>query len=215
MAAIVVLGAAGKGGSLVVAEAAERGHDVTAVVHRERPDVTWPDGVSVVVADATSAQDVAPLLAGADAVVVTVGGAAGGRTIWTQVANTLLTEIAKLPAPRPRIVHMGGGASLLLPDGQRILDGVDIPAAYLDAATGQTEALETYQASDGVDWTFFSPPPMNFFDGERTGTYRTGSDHPVVDEAGESRLSYQDFAVVVVDELESPQHVNQRFTAAY
>jgi putative NADH-flavin reductase len=213
MAAVVVLGAAGKGGSLVVTEAAARGHDVTAVVRRDRPEVEWPDAVTVVVADATSPEDLAPLLANADTVVSTVGGP--GQTIYTEVAQALVSVISDLPQPRPRIIHMGGGASLLLPDGQRILDGAVIPEAYLDAARGQSAALDFYRASSGVTWTFFSPPPMNFFQGERRGVYRTGSDHPVVDAEGESRLSYQDFAVAVVDEIENRRHLDQRFTAAY
>lgn len=213
MAKVVVFGAAGKGGSVIVSEAAGRGHDVVAVVRRYRPEVEWPSGAAVVVGDATSAESVRKLVSGADVVVVAVGGP--GRTIWTEAASTLLTEIVALPEPRPRIIHMGGGASLLMPDGQRILDGALIPEAYLDAATGQAASLDTYRTSQGVTWTYFSPPPLHFFRGQRLGAYRTGADSPVVDEAGESRLSYEDFAVAVVDEIEQPRHLNQRFTAAY
>jgi putative NADH-flavin reductase len=213
MAAVVVFGAAGKGGRLIVSEAAGRGHDVVAVLRSDRPDEVWPDGVRVVIGDVTSAESVRELVPNADAIVVAVGGP--GRSIWKDAALTLLAEIASLEGPRPRIIHMGGGASLQMPDGRRILDAVEIPEAYLDAANGQADALETYRAAEGVTWTYFSPPPLNFFDGDRTGTYRTGSDSPVVDDQGESRLSYQDFAVVVVDEIEDPKHVNQRFTAAY
>jgi putative NADH-flavin reductase len=213
MAVVVVFGAAGKGGRLVVSEAAGRGHEVVAVLRSDRPDEVWPDGVKVVTGDVTSASSVRELVQGASAVVVTVGGP--GRSIWKDAATTLLSEIAALEGPSPRIIHMGGGASLLMPDGKRIVDSIEIPPAYLDAAIGQADALDTYRSSNGVTWTFFSPPPLNFFDGERIGTFRTGTDSPVVDDQGESRLSYQDFAVAVVDEIENPQNLNRRFTAAY
>ena len=66
-----------------------------------------------------------------------------------------------------------------------------------------------------MSWTYVSPPPLEFHPGERTGHYRTGTDHPVTDDQGRSVLSYEDFAVAVVDEIENARFCDTRFTAAY
>jgi putative NADH-flavin reductase len=124
--------------------------------------------------------------------------------------------IAELPTPRPRIMHMGGGATLIGPDGRAFLDSPGFPAEYLDPATGQAAALDYYRSTDGtVSWTYFSPPPVEFAPGTRMGRYRIGHEFPVVDAEGRSALSYEDFAVAIVDEIERPNHVNERITAAY
>jgi putative NADH-flavin reductase len=110
---------------------------------------------------------------------------------------------------------MGSGATLLLPDGTRPLDNPGFPAEFMDVATGQASALDYYRSSEGVDWTYFSPPPLEFGPGERTGHYRTGLDYPVTDPEGRAVLSYEDFAVALVDEIEQGRFVNTRFTAGY
>ncbi len=112
---------------------------------------------------------------------------------------------------------MGGGSTLLTPDGKRFIDLPQFPAEYRASALGQAEALDTYRKSNRstVRWTYVSPPPIHFAPGQRTGKYRTGLDHPVVDDHGESSLSYEDFAIAVLDEIERPHFVNQRFTVGY
>lgn len=214
MSRIVVFGAGGAAGRLISAEAAARGHEVIAVTRRPVPGLTFPDGVRVVAGDATSEASVRSVAEGADAVVLAVGGP--GRALWRDAAAAVVGALGGLPEPRPRVIHMGGGATLTTPDGTRFLELPTFPEAYLDPATGQAAALDYYLTTDGaVPWTYISPPPVDFRRGERTGGYRTGGDQPVLDSAGESRLSYEDFAVVVVDEIETPKHPNQRFTAAY
>jgi uncharacterized protein len=80
---------------------------------------------------------------------------------------------------------------------------------------GQAAALEVYGASTDVRWTYVSPPPGHFAPGERTGKYRTGLDHPVVASDGSMRLSYEDYAVAIVDEIEHPRFIGKRFTVGY
>ena len=115
----------------------------------------------------------------------------------------------------PRIIHQGGGASLLTDDGTRYYDLPEYPREFRPHAIGQIRALEAYRVTEGVTWTYLSPPPVCFSPGERTGRYRTGLDHPVVGDDGESRISYEDFAVAVIDEIEHPRHLNRRFTVGY
>ncbi|SCL34804.1 hypothetical protein GA0074692_3929 [Micromonospora pallida] len=213
MSNIVVFGAGGTAGSRVTAEAFNRGHRVTAAVRRPEATSYLPAGVRVVTGDVTSARSVRELAPEADVLVVAVGG--GERTLWADAARTLMTTLRGLPDP-PRVIHLGGGATLLAPNGTRFLDAPDFPEQYRDPALGQADALDCYRAStDGVPWTYVSPPPLEFHPGERTGHYRTGGDHPVTDPQGRSVLSYEDLAVAVVDEIENPRHLNTRFTVAY
>ncbi|MEH0933705.1 NAD(P)-dependent oxidoreductase [Micromonospora psammae] len=213
MSNVVVYGAGGTAGSRIVGEAVGRGHRVTAAVRRPE-SVTWlPAGVKVVTGDATSPQSVAELAPEADVMVVTIGG--GERALWRNAAENLITVLRDVPNP-PRIIHVGGGATLLTPGGTPYLEEPDFPERYRDAALGQADALALYRSSaDGLTWTYLSPPPMEFHPGERTGRYRTGTDHPVTDDEGRAVLSYEDLAVAIVDEIENPRFENMRFTAAY
>ncbi|GIJ29764.1 NAD-dependent epimerase [Micromonospora qiuiae] len=213
MSDIVVFGAGGTAGSRIVVEAFNRGHRVVAAVRRPEATSYLPAGVRVVTGDATSERSVRELAPEADALVVAIGG--GERTLWPDAVRALLGALRGMPAA-PRIIHVGGGATLLTPAGTRLLDEPDFPEEYRDAASGQAEALDLYRSSaDGVSWTYVSPPPLEFRPGERTGRYRTGTDHPVTDAEGRSALSYEDLAVAVIDEIEQPRHRNMRFTAAY
>ena len=213
MSDIVVFGAGGTAGSRIVAEAAGRGHRVTAAVRRTE-SVTWlPTGVKVVTGDATSARSVRELAPDADVIVVAIGG--GERALWRNAAENLVTVLRDLPNP-PRIIHVGGGATLLTSKDTRFLDEPEFPDEYRDSALGQADALALYRSSaDGVTWTYLSPPPVEFHPGERTGSYRTGTEHPVADDQGRSVLTYEDLAVAIVDEIEDPRFENMRFTAAY
>ncbi|MBX7268732.1 NAD(P)H-binding protein [Micromonospora sp. Llam7] len=214
MSDIVVFGAGGTAGSRIVSEAFNRGHRVVAAVRRPEADAPYlPAGVRVVTADPTSDRSVRELAPEADALVVTIGG--GARSLWPDAARTLVDVLRSMPAA-PRVIHVGGGATLLTPTGTRLVDEPDFPDEYRDAALGQAEALEVYRSSaDGVTWTYLCPPPLEFHPGERTGRYRTGTDRPVTDAQGRSVLSYEDLAVAVLDEIENPRFRNMRFTAAY
>lgn len=213
MANIVVFGAGGSAGSRIAAEAVNRGHRVTAAVRRPEATSYLPPGVRTVTGDATSPHSVRELAEDADVFVVAVGG--GERNLWRDAARTLVDTLRQVPDP-PRVIHVGGGATLLTPKGTPYLDDPDFPAEYRDAAQGQADALAVYRSSaDGVSWTYVSPPPLEFHPGERTGHYRTGTDQPVTDDQGRSVLTYEDLAVAIVDEIENPRFRNARFTAAY
>ena len=213
MSDIVVFGAGGTAGSRIAAEAVERGHRVTAAVRRPEAVGYLPPGVRTVTGDATSARSVRELAEDADVLVVAIGG--GERDLWRDAARTLVDTLRELPDP-PRVIHVGGGSTLLTPKGTRYLDEPDFPEEYRDSAHGQADALEFYRTSaDGVTWAYVSPPPLEFHPGERTGHYRTGTDHPVTDAQGRSVLTYEDLAVAIVDEIENQRFGNTRFTVAY
>lgn len=214
MSRIVVFGAAGKAGSRVVAEAGARGHEVTAVARDTARLGHLPDGVRAVAGDVTDAETVAALAQEADALVLTVGGPEA--RLYTEAVATVAEAVRALGPKGPRILHMGGGASLLNDDGVRFFDAPDFPEEFKPYAIGQIQALDAYQAlGDDVTWTYVSPPPVHFAPGERTGRYRTGLDHPVVGDDGQARVSYEDYALALVDEIETPRHLDRRFTVGY
>ena len=214
MSRIVVFGAAGKAGSRIVAEAASRGHEVTAVVRNAGSVGAFPEGVRAESGDVTDPASVGALAKDADVLVLAIGGP--GTALYTDAVASVTGAVRALGVSGPRIIHMGGGASLLNEDGVRFYDAPSFPAEFKPYAIGQIQALDAYRAlDDDVTWTYVSPPPVHFAPGERTGRYRTGLDHPVVGEDGQARVSYEDFAVALVDEIETPRNLGRRFTVGY
>ncbi|MFJ9710758.1 NAD(P)-dependent oxidoreductase [Streptomyces sp. NPDC101234] len=211
MSRIVVFDAAGKAGFRVVAEAASRGHPVTAVARNLDAPVTQPDRVHVVAGDVTDRGTVAVLAKDADVLVLTVGGP--DAALYTDAVAAAAAAARALGPAGPRIIHMGGGADLLDEQGEHIFNGPGFPEEFKPYASGQIRALDScLTLDDGVTWTRLSPPPVHFAPGGRTGRHRTGLDHPVIGDDGQARISYEDYAADLVNEIETPHHLNRRFT---
>jgi uncharacterized protein len=172
MAKVVVFGAAGKAGLRIVAEAARRGHDVTAVARDGGALKGLPAGVRAASGDASSATSIAEQAIHTDVVIFAIGGS--DKSIYAAVAHAAVAAVAPLGVAGPRIVHTGGGGSLLNADGVRFVDTPAIPSELVSEMKGQAAALDVYRSSTGVRWTYVSPPPGNFAPGERKGRYRTG-----------------------------------------
>ncbi len=215
MSKMVVFGAGGKAGRLITDEAAYRGHTVSAAVRDESDVPVFAEGVNVVTGDPTDRGSAQVLAKGEDVFIVAVGGA--DNTVWLRAAQTLVETLEAIPGAIPRILHMGGGSTLLTPQGGYFFDLPDFPEAFRGPALGQAKALDYYRghANGRVSWTYLSPPPVYFAPGQRTGKYRTGLDHPVEDATGRSSLSYEDFAIAMIDEVEQRKFINKRFTVGY
>jgi putative NADH-flavin reductase len=196
---VVLIGASGKVGQRLVAELTGRGHQVTGIARQ--PVAT---GVPMVVADANDRAALAEAIRGSDALMV------AGRFVSMDAA-TILGALGD--AHVPRLLVVGGAGSLFIAPGMQLVDAPGMPAEFLPEVRGGKAFLETLQASD-VDWTFLSPAAQ-FGPGERTGVYRLGGDDLMRDAEGNSRISYEDLAKALVDELEAPQHSRQRFSIAY
>ncbi|HTW47784.1 MAG TPA: NAD(P)-dependent oxidoreductase [Acidobacteriaceae bacterium] len=211
---IVLFGASGMIGSRVLREAVSRGHSVKAVV-RDPSRVAAERGVTVVKGDMTDAARVAEVVAGADAVVSAYSPGQGTEKQLLPAVGTLVAGARQ--AGVKRVLIVGGAASLFVAPGVTVLESGHLPPEWLDIAKAHAEVLQwlrTSKAAAELEWTYFSP--AGFIEpGERTGKFRVGKDDLIVDAQGQSRISAEDYAVALVDELEKPQHARQRFTVGY
>lgn len=202
MANIALIGASGRGGSRILKELSDRGHQVTAIA-RNPERITALPAVKAVKGDVFDEVGLTDLMRGHDVVVSAVHFAASD-------ANTLIDAVRASGVPR--YVVMGGAGSLLV-GGSRLIDSPDFPEAYKAEASKGAEFLELLKRTDDLDWSFVSPS-AEIFEGERTGVFRLGTDELLVGPQG-SRISFEDFAMALVDEIETPRHGRQRFTVGY
>jgi hypothetical protein len=215
MAKIVVFGAGGRFGRAFITEATGRGHQVTAVVRDPaRHSDLAGSGITVVTGDVVDSGQVAAAAAGHDVAVNAVGPAADSpRSYLADGVKSLLDGV--VAAGVGRLLVVGGAGSLEVAPGARLLDTPDFPDAYKAGATSAAEALDVLRTSDTtVDWVYVSPAAFFNPDGPRTGDYRVGGDELLTDDNGDSHISYADYAVALVDEIESPTHHRQRITFA-
>ncbi|MFE1950748.1 MULTISPECIES: NAD(P)-dependent oxidoreductase [Streptomyces] len=216
MTNIAVFGANGTIGSALVREALERGHTVTAVVRDPAKVAERHPDLTVVTGDALDARSVTAVAKGQDVVVSAVGGGDGpGHVATIKPSAVALTEgLRALGEQAPRLIAVGGAGSLRTPDGKQVWDAPGLPDFLLQIMHAHGDALDHYRTVTDVDWTNISPA-AHIAPGERTGGYRTALDDLVTDAAGESAVSVEDYAVAVLDEIETPRHRGQRFTVGY
>lgn len=210
---IALIGASGFIGSALREEALSRGHQVTALVsHPEK--LQSADNLRVVQADVQNSDDLAAKLAGADLVVSAFSGHAQQdiRGYYVQGVRSIIS--ASKAAKVPRLLIVGGAASLRVAPDTLLIDTPDFPEQYQATALGALDALNLLRDEQTLNWTMLSPA-AEIFPGERTGQFRLGLDDLVVDGDGHSRISVQDYAVALLDEAEAPAHPNQRFTLGY
>lgn len=214
---LVVFGVTGNVGQRVAAEALRRGHEVVGVV-RDPAAVQSPDPrVRLVKGDATNADSVAELARGADAVVSAISPRPNARGLPAPSleANSRALISGLRSAGVPRVLYVGGASSLEVAPGQALADQPDFPEMYKAEAREGRDALAVWRdEAQGLDWTYLSPA-AEIAPGERTGRYRTTGDQLLTDDKGRSFITFEDYAVAVLDELERPQHVGRRFGVAY
>lgn len=203
MTSIALLGATGNVGSRLLDEALSRGHRVTALARDPARLAARPD-LMVVAGDVTDPQT-APALAGHDVLISSLR--------FADIAPDTLIDFARATGI-PRLLIVGGAASLSLPDGSRLFDAPAFPAEYRSEAGAGIATLDALRGVSDLDWVFVSPQ-MVFAPGSRTGRFRLGEDALLFDAAGDSHISYEDFAVALLDEVERPVHHRSRFTVGY
>jgi putative NADH-flavin reductase len=201
---VALIGATGNVGSRVAAEVLSRGHRVTGIARHPEKLPARP-GLTLVKGDAADAAGLPGLLAGHDAVVSST------RFVGAD-ARALIAAVNKSGVRRLLVV--GGAGSLEVAPGVALIDSPNFPDAYKPEASAGRDFLNVLRGEKELEWTFFSPAAF-FGPGERTGKFRLGGDALLVGPDGQSRLSMEDYAIALVDELETPRHVRRRFTAAY
>ena len=206
---ILLVGASGMIGSRVLAEATARGHQVTAVTRHPEKIAAGPN-VRAVGLNATDAGALAAEARATDVIVTATSPRGGGDP----VAEARAVGDAAIAAARQagrRLFVVGGAGSLNLPDGRPLAE--TLPDAYRPEALAMRGVLNSLKASD-IDWTFFSPAAM-ISPGTKTGTYRLGTTTLLSNDKGESRISAEDYAHALVNELERPAHRRSQMTIAY
>lgn len=206
---VVLFGASGMIGSRILAELVGRGHTVTAVVRN--PDKVSAPGVTVVKGDVTDAASVAAAAQGADAAISAYSPPHSDVATLLPAVRSLLAGLET--AGVKRVLVVGGAGSLEVAPGVQLVDAPNFPAEWKGIALAHRDLLPVL-ASSSLDWTNLSPAAM-IQPGERTGKFRLGGKQLLTDAKGESRISAEDYAVALVDELEKPAHVCQQFTVAY
>jgi uncharacterized protein len=211
---VALIGATGPVGSRILTELLDRNHEVTAVVRKIDKVPSHPN-VSASSADINDSDALVSAIKGHDAVISSI------RFLKTD-PDKFINDIKA--SETPRYLSVGGAASLYSPGTtDKLIDSGMIPEEYLPEPTAGTVFLTRLKQEEALNWTFLSPPMMfsndevfgKAEDGGRTGKFRLGLDELIVNENGDSSISYEDFAVAMVDELENPQHTRKRFTLGY
>lgn len=201
---IAIIGASGNVGSRLVDEALSRGHIVTAIA-RDTSKVLARDNLSAVVGDANTVGDLAPKLNGHDAVISSVG---------FRASNPDMLIDAVLQSGVERYLVVGGAGSLYAEPGKLHIDTPHFPEFAREEALKGKVLLEKLKETPRLNWTMLSPSAL-FTAGERTGKFRLGQDMLLTSDKGKSWISYEDYAVALLDEIENPRNVRQRFTVGY
>ncbi len=205
---IIVIGATGMIGSQIARELIERGHE-TLLASRSGGD-------GVIKVDASNVEELASVAAGCDVIVCSVSPPRDGSDTIEPTMKLAQSMIAAAPrANVKRLIVVGGAGTLLLPDGSKLLDAPTFPPEYKAEATAHSLLLEKLRnEATEIDWTYISPAAI-IAPGERTGNFTVGGDDFMTNNAGESHISVEDFALMLVNELEQQSVSKQRISVAY
>ncbi len=201
MSNIALIGATGNIGSRVLAEALSRKHTVTAIT-RDPRKVSARPGMVIRAGSTTDAPALVKILQGHDIVVVSVKW---NENDVRRVIDTIRKSGVK------RALFVVGAGSLLRKNGKRHYDYMSEKGVQPPTSLPALQAYEEILKIDDLDWTAISPP-ASIPAGQRTGKFKRGLDKLIENAKGESRISREDFAVAIVDEIEKPKHVKKRFT---
>ena len=211
---IALIGATGFVGAAILQEALNRGHVVTAIVRNPDKLHAHPN-LRALKGDIYNQQELARLVAGHEAVISAFNPGWTNPDIYNeQVKGTRAIINGVKNAGIKRLLFVGGAGSLEVRPGVQSVDLPGFPAEYKQGALATREALTMLRQETGLDWSFLSPS-ADVFPGQRTGQFRLGTDQLLKDAKGESRISVQDYAMAMIDELEKPTHIRQRFTVGY
>jgi len=211
---LALIGATGFIGSAILQEALHRGHQITAIV-RHPEELPQHPNLIVQKGDVRDETQVPALVMGHDAVISSYSPGRDVENIYEQHIASYRNIIKGVKAAGvKRLLVVGGAGSLEVSPGVQLVDTPEFPEQWKAGSLAGREVLYLLREETELDWTYLSPSIM-IEPGERTGQFRLGTDQILRDDQGESHISVEDYAVAMVDELEDPQHVRQRFTVGY
>jgi len=215
---IALIGGTGFVGSAALNEALARGHRVTALT-RDPGKFAPREGLTVVKADVLDPSQAAASVEGHDAVIDAYNPGWQAPDLYNSFLRGTRAILAGVKrAGVKRILVVGGAGSLYVAPGVQLVDTESfkshVPPNIVPGAQAARDALDEIRGESELEWTFLSPAAM-LKPGERRGAFRIGGDDLLMDGDQPGSISVQDLAVAIVDELEKPKHVRQRFTVAY
>lgn len=205
---VAILAANGKAGRLILKESVDRGHIVTSFVRRY--DESSNNSSNVIVKDILSLTAID--LSGFDVVVNAFGVFNESELFLYSKINQHLCDI--LSNTNTRLIIVGGAGSLYLDEKHtiRLLDTQEFPKEYLPVATAAAKSLDELRLRNDVKWTFLSPAAIFDAEGSRTGKYILGGEVAKFNDQRSSYISYADYAIALVDEIDNSAHIQQRFS---
>lgn len=211
---ISIIGATGFVGKALVAEALHRHHQVTAI---SRHSNTLPQHAHLITesGDITDVAWLTSRLKGQDVVISAFNGGWQNPNLYQDTVtgnNAILQAVQK--ASVKRFIVVGGAGSLKIAPNMDLIDSPDFPAEIKPGAQAMREFKNQLQTIDTLDWTYVSPAAM-LEPGERTETFRLGGTELLMNGNVPAKISVEDFAVAILDEVNNAQFVRQQFTAAY
>lgn len=213
---VAIIGASGFVGSNLVKEATDRGLEVTAIARNV--EKINAENISKVAVDVNQVNELSEALKGHDVVISAFNAGWTNPNLYDDfIKGSESIQQAVKQAGVQRMIVVGGAGSLYANEKEQLVDSPDFPADIKPGATAARDYLNILKEEKELDWVFFSPA-IEMHPGVtigRTGKYRLGKDQPVFDENMVSKLSPEDVAVVLIDEIEKPKHHKERFTAAY
>lgn len=207
---VAIIGASGFIGSAILNEALSRGHDITAIVRNPEKVTVSNPRLNVNKGDVIKEEELVSLLKGNEAVISAYS--ANDSSTYVKAITAIINATKK--AGITRLLAVSGAGSLEVKPGVQLLDTPEFPAEWKDGATATRDAFDVIKQVTDLDWSVLSPA-MVIEPGPRTGIFRLGKDQVLFNDKGESKISTADFAVALLDELERPAHIKQRFTLAY
>ncbi len=216
---IALIGASGFVGSALLNEAIQRGHKVTAIArHPEKIKTNDNHLITAVGCDVFEEDKLAGVLSDHDAVLSSYNPGWNNPDIYDDfIKGSGTIQHAAKKAGVKRYFVIGGAGSLEIEPGKQLVDSPEFPKEYKEGAKAARDYLDILKKEKKLDWTFLSPAILMHpgIDTGRTGNYRVGTDQPVFDSNGESKISVEDLAIAVIDELENGNFIQKRFTIAY
>ncbi len=208
---IALLGAAGNVGKVLTEEAVLRGHQVVALV-TDKQKMANVNGVEIVEVNASDLGSLTKTFSGHDLIISALGPKQGAEDTLIQMTKTLIG--AAKAAKVPRLIAVGGAGGLKINETTTLAQSGFLPPEWMPIVNAHVLAFEEYTQESDLNWTVLRPSSF-FSSGERTGIFKLGTEFLITDAEGNSRISYQDFAVALFDEVEHSAYNRTSFTVGY